>query len=466
MKIKTCLIKGLADTLTPVSIYMKIRDSFGESVLLESSDYRGNENSLSFICADPLATFKVQDGLISIRQQDHPEPAVESTIERDPVDALDRFIKSFSFEGPEEARPFTGFFGYFSFDSIHYFENVKWPEREAFPSGIPEIQYSFYRYLVVINHFNDELYLIDHCPAGEDSQIEKINTLVHSRNFPEHSFESANDEESNLSDGGFMDLVKTGKYHCQRGDVFQIVFSRQFRQAFKGDEFRVYRALRHVNPSPYLFYFDYGTFRIFGSSPESQLIIRNGTAEIHPIAGTIKRSGDDQKDLELAKILADDPKENAEHVMLVDLARNDLGRHTGDVKVMNLKDIQLFSHVIHLVSKVQGTLSKDSNPLRILADTFPAGTLSGAPKHKAISLIREYENQSRGLYGGAIGYIGIDGGINHAIVIRSFVSKNQELNYQAGAGIVIDSVPENELQEVNNKLGALKKAIQLANKQL
>ena len=463
MKIRTHLIKGLADTLTPVSIYMKVRDSFGESIMLESSDYRGSENSLSFICAEPLATFKTENDKVTVQNFITVEHEQHTVSEGHPLSALERFTQSFSIEGPDEARRYSGFFGFLSFDSIHYFDNVRWSDRESKPVGIPDIQYSFYRFVVVINHFNDELFLMEHCPAGESSQMDRLQTLVSSRNFPEHHFQSDNEEESNLSDQGFMDLVKTGKYHCKRGDVFQIVFSRQYNQSFTGDEFKVYRALRHVNPSPYLFYFDYGTFRIFGSSPESQLVIRNGQAEIHPIAGTVKRTGNDQEDLGLAKSLAADPKENAEHTMLVDLARNDLGRRTSDVKVIQLKDIQFFSHVIHLVSKVQGTLSKNSSPLRILADTFPAGTLSGAPKHKAVSLIREYENQARGLYGGAIGYIGMDGSINHAIMIRSFVSKDQVLYYQAGAGIVMDSRPENELQEVNNKLGALKKAIQLAN---
>jgi anthranilate synthase component 1 len=442
---------------------MKARDSFGESVLLESSDYRGNENSLSFICAEPLATFRVQNGAISIREFVGTSQKEIPASETDPLMALETFTRSFSIDGPDEVRPFSGFFGFLSFDSIPYFDNVRWSARDARPGAIPEIQYSFYRFMVVINHFNDEMVLIEHCPAGEASQLERLQTLVLSRNFPEHQFHSDNQEESNLSDQGFMDLVKTGKYHCKRGDVFQIVFSRQYSQSFSGDEFKVYRALRHVNPSPYLFYFDFGTFRVFGSSPESQLVVRNNHAEINPIAGTVKRTGNDQEDLALANSLAADPKENAEHTMLVDLARNDLGRHTSGVTVVQLKDIQFFSHVIHLVSKVRGKLQPDSSPLRILADTFPAGTLSGAPKHKAVGLIREYENQARGLYGGAIGYIGIDGSINHAIMIRSFVSKNQVLYYQAGAGIVMDSRPENELQEVNNKLSALKKAIQLAN---
>ena len=463
MKIKTILKRGLADTLTPVSVYMKMRDNYGESVLLESSDYRGNENSLSFICADPLANFKLFDDEIITQYPDGTRKSVP--VEgQDPLEALDAFIKGFSFDLPEEAEPYSGFFGYMSFDSIRYLDNIPWPNRDKKPGEIPDILYSLYRFIVLINHFNDELLLIENCPAGESSQIERFDTLVRSRNFPEHSFKADEKESSNLSDYAYMDLVKSGKYHCQRGDVFQIVFSRQFSQSFAGDEFNVYRALRHINPSPYLFYFDFGNFRVFGSSPESQMVIKKGIAEVHPIAGTVKRTGNDKEDFELASQLAADAKENAEHTMLVDLARNDLGRNTRNVKVVQLKDIQWFSHVIHLVSKVQGQLGKDANSLKVLGDTFPAGTLSGAPKHKAVSLIREYENQARGLYGGAIGFLGTNGSVNHAIMIRSFLSKDQVLYYQAGAGIVIDSVPANELQEVNNKLGALKKAIQLASK--
>jgi anthranilate synthase component 1 len=269
-------------------------------------------------------------------------------------------------------------------------------------------------------------------------------------------------KSSNLTDEQFIEFVKKGKDHCYRGDVFQLVLSRRFSQGFKGDEFNVYRTLRSINPSPYLFFFDYGYFRIFGSSPEAQLIVQDSKAEIHPIAGTFRRTGDDEKDAKAAEALAKDPKENSEHVMLVDLARNDLSRNGSKVEVEKNREVQFYSHVIHLVSKVTCKMKKSAKTFRVVADTFPAGTLSGAPKHKALQLIDRYETTKRNFYGGAIGYMDFHGNFNHAIIIRSFLSKNHELHYQAGAGIVADSVPENELQEVYNKLGALDKALTLA----
>lgn len=258
--------------------------------------------------------------------------------------------------------------------------------------------------------------------------------------------------------------MKKAKEHCFRGDVFQLVLSRRFFQNFKGDEFNVYRTLRSINPSPYLFFFDYGDFKIFGSSPEAQLIVQDGKAEIHPIAGTFKKTGDDKKDLISAKELAKDPKENSEHVMLVDLARNDLSRNGTNVVVEKNREIQFYSHVIHLVSKVTCKMKTTTNTFRVVADTFPAGTLSGAPKHKALQLIDKYEKIKRNFYGGAIGYMDFNGNFNHAIIIRSFLSLNNQLHYQAGAGIVADSIPESELQEVYNKLGALDKALIQAEK--
>ncbi|MCB0693459.1 MAG: anthranilate synthase component I family protein, partial [Saprospiraceae bacterium] len=245
-------------------------------------------------------------------------------------------------------------------------------------------------------------------------------------------------------------------------DVFQIVFSRQFEQDYQGDDLQVYRALRSINPSPYLFYFDFGNYRMFGSSPEAQLIVRDRQAEIHPIAGTFAMDADPAINELRANALLADPKENAEHVMLVDLARNDLNRHAVDVHVAALREIHAYSHVMHLVSKVKGRLADSTNPIQVFADTFPAGTLSGAPKYRALELIHQYENQHRGAYGGAIGYIDLQGNMNQAIMIRSFFSQNQTLYSQAGAGIVLDSVAETELQEVNHKLGALQKALAIA----
>jgi anthranilate synthase component I len=455
--------KLLADTLTPVNIYLKLRDVFAGSILLESSDYHGQENSLSLICCDPVATFQVAQNAISLRFPDHIREQIPIQQRAQVIQELERFRQSFIIRQDHPLNvPGAGLFGYMAYDSVQYFEDVTIKQVQAL---VPEMMYALYRYVVVVDHFTNELTLVEHQLPGETtSSLERIEKLIFSNRFSTYSFKRLNGETSNLSDEAFMNSVRKGIEHCNRGDVFQIVLSRRFTTAFSGDEFNVYRALRSINPSPYLFYFDYGNFKLFGSSPEAQLQIQNNEAHIYPIAGTFRRTGDDARDAELAGQLAADEKENAEHVMLVDLARNDMSRHAHQVEVEVFKEIQYYSHVIHLVSKVTGRLKDQSETLKMAAATFPAGTLSGAPKHQALTLIDRYENVNRAFYGGAIGYLGFNGDFNHAIMIRTFLSKDNELTYQAGAGVVSKSVPENELHEVNNKLAALRKAILMAEK--
>ena len=461
IKIRTLTKNILADTITPVSIYLKARDLFPNSILLESSDYHGNENSFSFICLQPIATFLVDKDNLVISMPDGSEHSDKVDSVEKFRNKFDDFLHSFKIES-DTVLPVNGIFGYSSYDAVQYFETIKFgnPVNEKY--HIPEIRYSFYKYIIAVNHFKNDLYIIENLIDNEKSDIEQIESLIYNRNIATFRFYPGNNETSNLKDEEYMQLVTKGKEHCYRGDVFQIVLSRQFSQSFQGDEFNVYRALRSINPSPYLFYFDYGSYKIFGSSPEAQLKILKGRAIINPIAGTFKRTGDDEKDKQLANELSTDVKENAEHVMLVDLARNDLSRQAVDVRVDNYREIQYYSHVLHMVSTVSGKLKNDDSLVDMMMSTFPAGTLSGAPKYKAMELIDKYENQNRGYYGGAIGYIGFDNSFNHAIMIRTFLSKNNMLFYQAGAGIVAVSKEESELQEVNNKLGALKKAIQLA----
>jgi anthranilate synthase component 1 len=458
-KLKTNFKKILADTLTPVSVYLKIRDKYPNSILLESSDYHGNENSFSYICCNPIASIEIKDGSSHQSFPDGCEKRESFGKETKVSDIIQAFGEQFE----TEKLPFkfinNGLFGYVSYDAVKYFEDIEITKKEDL--DIPDIFYAVYQNIIAINHFKNEAYIFSHAYDGSDN-TEEIHQLISTRNFASYSYSNQNDERSNLTDNEFLEHVELAKKHCYRGDVFQLVLSRRFSQGFKGDEFNVYRALRSVNPSPYLFYFDYGNFKIFGSSPEAQLVIDQGKAEIHPIAGTFKRTGDDEKDLEAAKSLAEDEKENAEHVMLVDLARNDLSRNGEHVKVESYKEIQFFSHVIHLVSKVVGEKYPEVPTYQVVADTFPAGTLSGAPKHKAMQLIDQYEKSNRTFYGGAIGFMDFEGNFNHAIIIRSFLSKNHRLYYQAGAGIVAKSEPQNELQEVYNKLGALKKALELA----
>ena len=357
-------------------------------------------------------------------------------------------------------RMAQGLFGYTTFDAVQFFETIKF--NSSSPSSIPLVRYRLYQYVIAINHFKNELFICENHINGIESEADLIESIIKSKDVPAFPFAALDKETSPLTDDEYVEMVKKGIASCARGDVFQVVLSRKFQQRFSGDEFNVYRALRNINPSPYLFYFDYGDYRLFGSSPESQLIVKNNTAIVHPIAGTFRRSGNDATDEQLAEKLLKDKKENAEHVMLVDLARNDLSRLCSDVKVSSFCEVQYFSHVIHLVSEVKGTVEKNTNPFDLLANTFPAGTLSGAPKYKAMQLIDQYENRSRGYYGGCIGFVGFNGDINHAIMIRTFLSKDNHLNYQAGAGIVAASNPESELQEVNNKLSALTAAIKSA----
>jgi anthranilate synthase component 1 len=466
-KLTTHSRKLLADTLTPVNIYLKLRDVFAGSILLESSDYHGHENSLSFICCDPMASFQVSDNTVEMRFPDGTIKKETISKKGQVIERLENFKKAFEIaEAPPTKYVNCGLFGYIAYDAVQFFEDVS-ITRESAP--IPDVLYKLYRYVIVVDHFSNELNLFQHSIAGSPGAansegLEKIEQLIFSQRFSTYKFSLTNGEESNFSDEEFLKVIEKGKEHCYRGDVFQIVLSRRFTTTFKGDEFNVYRSLRSINPSPYLFYFDYGSFKLFGSSPEAQLQVNHNTAHIYPIAGTFRRSGNDQEDAELANKLAADEKENAEHVMLVDLARNDMSRNADHVNVEVFKEIQFYSHVIHLVSKVTGTVKQDSSVIRMAADTFPAGTLSGAPKHMAMTLINKYENTNRGFYGGAIGFLGFDNSFNHAIMIRTFLSHDNKLIFQAGAGVVAKSKAESELQEVNNKLTALRKAVLMAEK--
>lgn len=463
-KLRTTSKKLLADTLTPVNIYLKLRDVFACSLLLESSDYHGHENSLSFICCDPIASFQVSGQAVTMQYPDGKVRQESLAGKGDAIGYLDEFRSAFEVPAAHTKYVNCGLFGYISYDAVRYFEDIDIPQQST---PMPDILYKLYRYVIVVDHFSNELTLSEtsHSDGSdENSGLEKVEKIIFSNRFSTYKFSLTDSEVSNFSDAEFLRIVDKGKEHCFRGDVFQIVLSRRFTSGFKGDEFNVYRALRSINPSPYLFYFDYGNFKLFGSSPEAQLQVQKGKAHIFPIAGTFRRSGNDQEDAEIAGRLAADEKENAEHVMLVDLARNDMSRNAENVSVEVFKEIQYYSHVIHLVSKVTGKVKDQSSVVRIAADTFPAGTLSGAPKHMAMTLINKYENVNRGFYGGAIGYLGFDGSFNHAIMIRTFLSHENKLIYQAGAGIVSKSNSESELQEVNNKLTALRQAVTLAEK--
>jgi len=452
----------LTDTITPVTVYYKIRDKYPNSILLESGDYHKNHKNFSYICFNPIASIKVENEVISQTFPDGSATSLDITEDVNVANEIHQFTKRFDAKSEENFKFINnGIFGYTAYDAVKYFEDVEISKKDD-SVVIPDMYYAVYKNIIAINHFKNEAYIFAHCFEDTENNIDAIDDLINIQNFASYNFSSKGEIESNLTDDEFKEQVELARKHCQRGDVFQLVLSRRFSQEYTGDDFNIYRALRSINPSPYLFYFDYGDFKIFGSSPEAQLIVDNGLAEIHPIAGTFKRTGNDEKDAVLAEELKNDDKENAEHVMLVDLARNDLSRHGSQVIVDTYREVQFFSHVIHLVSRVTGQKHDTTSTMQVVADTFPAGTLSGAPKHRAMQLIEEYEKTSRGFYGGAIGFMDFDGNFNHAIMIRTFLSKNYKLNWQAGAGLVSKSNSESELQEVYNKLGALTKAIKLA----
>jgi anthranilate synthase component 1 len=460
-KIRSTSRKLLADIITPVSIYLRIRDIYPNSLLLESSDYHGNENSYSFICMKPVAGFVANEGVLTESYPDGSTVVTEISDKQTFSHRFSSFINAFKQTTVQADIPVNGLFGYLSYDAVEYFEKIEFTNDHESPYNIPDIRYHLYKYIIAINHYQNTLQIIENLVNSDTGELDRIESLLNSRNVAIYSFNTLGDEEQNISDDEYREIVRKGKQHCYLGDVFQVVLSRQFSRRFIGDEFNVYRALRSINPSPYLFYFDYGNYKIFGSSPEAHLKINKGKAFINPIAGTFRRTGDDENDKLLAQKLSGDRKENAEHVMLVDLARNDLSRHSFNVKVESFREVQFYSHVIHLVSAVSGELKDGTTVADMMTATFPAGTLTGAPKHMAMKIIDKFENQRRGYYGGAIGFLDFRGNFNHAIMIRTFLSKDNTLYFQAGAGIVADSDEENELQEVNNKLGALRKAIEM-----
>lgn len=427
---------------------------------MESSDYHGGENSRSFIGLHPIASIGINHGKAILRYPDN--YTVEHTINDSYrcEDVINEFIRSFDVKG--EFKDYCGLYGYTSFNAVRYFENIPVADSRDERNDAPDLLYILYKYIIVFNDFKHEMVLLELVGDNETSSMDFLEKAIGNRNYTTYDFHAVGPTTSPLTDDQHRENIRRGIAHCLRGDVFQIVLSRRFVQSYTGDDFKLYRALRSINPSPYLFYFDFGGFRIFGSSPETHCRIEDRHAYIDPIAGTTRRTGEREKDKHLAETLRNDPKENAEHVMLVDLARNDLSRNCHNVKVDFYKETQYYSHVIHLVSRVSGQLHEDADPIKTFIDTFPAGTLSGAPKIKAMQLINEYEPHSRGAYGGCIGFIGFNGNLNQAITIRTFVSRNNELWFQAGGGIVAQSNVENELQEVNNKLGALKKAIEIA----
>lgn len=464
MKLYIHTKKRLADLQTPVGIYLKIRDLYTNSVLMESSDYHSKDDSYSFIGFNPIGGISVNNFTITENYPDGKTITNKVVDKWTVAERFDAFIQFFDRIEVHEKPIINGLLGYTSYEAVQYFEDVSLSARQTTPGSMPGLHYILFKYIIAINHFNNELMIIENLLEDEKSTITEVENIIFNNHIATYHFQAVGEQQCDISDDDYRRMVAQGKEQCRKGNVFQIVLSRRFYQQFRGDDFMLYRTLRSVNPSPYLYYFDFGDFRIFGSSPEAHLVIdaKKNKAYIKPIAGTFRRTGSDHEDYLLSEKLKYDQKENAEHTMLVDLARNDLSRNCDGVEVETFKEVQYFSHVLHLVSSVSGNFPPHTPLIKLFADTFPAGTLSGAPKIKAMQLIDGLEPHDRGPYGGCIGYIGFDGSFNQAITIRSFVSKENTLYYQAGAGVVMKSDEEKELQEVNNKLAALTKAIQVA----
>ncbi|KUF37860.1 anthranilate synthase [Myroides marinus] len=447
--------KILGDLYTPIEIYLKLRDKFSNSFLLENSSNHSRENSCSYICFEPIMSYIVDAKHTTVQTLE--QTTTYPTADIDVLEQLQAFIKGIDVENItvyEQLK--AGIYGYTSYDSIPLVHDIQFKPADT---TLPLMQYHFFKYVIVYDHYKNELHLVEYTTAEETSQLDKIHSYLNTNSITPYPFKTIDNPITPYTDDEFLDIIRRGKEHCFRGDVFQLVLSRKYKQGFTGDEFNVYRALRSINPSPYLFYFDYGSFKIFGSSPEAQVVVKDNKAYVNPIAGTFRKTEDKAQNELLTQKLLDDPKENAEHVMLVDLARNDLSITGNEVTVEQYKTVEQYSHVIHLVSKVSASVDMEHDSLQVFADTFPAGTLSGAPKHKAMELIDKYEPENRGFYGGTIGFITLDGGINHAIFIRSALSYQNELHYQAGCGIVTKSDDLSELKEIENKLSAITQAI-------
>ena len=451
--------KTFADQITPIGIYLNVRDLYPGSILLESSEIDDTANAHSIICTNIIGGFQLTSEQLVQHFKGNRIITPLASIDRI-QDEMQSFFQSFKIEGGYGG--INGFFGFQAFEAIRFFETKKANVCPLLPEIISLIDYRLYQYVISINHFNGEVTFVENADPGAASTLNGFVSKVLLSGHSTYPFKITSDEVCNCTDEQFINNVKKAQAHCSRGDIFQVVLSRRFSRKYEGDEFNLYRALRHINPSPYMFFFDFGAYKIFGSSPEAQIRIKDNEATVNPIAGTYKRTGDKLQDEQRSRELLLDKKELAEHAMLVDLARNDLSRHCSQVEVAAYKSIQKYSHVIHMVSTVKGKLDCHHNNVEVLADTFPAGTLSGAPKVRAIQILAELENDPRGFYGGSIGFINFSGDINQAIIIRSFFAQNNTIHYRAGAGVVLHSVPENELQEVNNKLGALRKAIEAA----
>ena len=452
----TNIFKTLSDTNTPVELYLKLRDKFQNAFLLESSDHTTIENSYSYLCLQPLASFVVNRETTFIKYPDGSATSL-ATSGNSVSSSLQNFIASFKTEETDLRFITNGIFGYTSYDAIPLFHNVAFKAGNA---DLPLMQYHLFRFLIVFNHFNNELYLLEHIQEGETSGMEPIKDIIAHRAVTQYPFACEDNEVSSFTDGAFLETIQKGIDHCDSGLLSGVNLSRKFTKKFTGDEFNVYRALRSVNPSGYLFYFDYGSFKIFGSSPEAQLVIKDGTAVVKPIAATmstIRNQNDANPDTQAALTSQYDA-----HVAIVMRLKDALDKHSIKTTILKLMAPEHRSHATNLLSEISAVLVADYNLMEVFASVFPSGMISGIPKMAALEFIEENEPINRGFYGGAVGIIGFDQSYNHAVFNRSFVSADNQLAFQAGCFISSEASAADKLQEVNDKLVVLQTSIALA----
>jgi anthranilate synthase component 1 len=464
----------LADTETPVSVYLKIRRESPYSFLLESVDGGERLARYSFLGFNPFMLFRINGKKYTLEPL-HNDVTVLPKLVQDivhPLDALKKIFKHLqAVPVPGLPRFSGGAVGYLGYETIQLVENIKLPEADGLPFDDGVLM--FYDTILVFDNVQRKIFIVSNGYIGSPSlpeneiqaeyqkvvtEIMRIKSILQRHVTPHFTTASLDEAQQwSVSKEEFLKSVERCKEYIRAGDIFQVVLSQRLTQNVKADAFDVYRMLRVVNPSPYAYFLRIGETEIIGSSPEMLVRVDNGIVETRPIAGTTRRGRTVEEDAEYEKALLTNEKERAEHLMLVDLGRNDLGRicNYGSVAVTEYMTIERYSHVMHIVSNVRGTLRPDMSPIDALYSCFPAGTLSGAPKIRAMEIIAELEKNKRGVYGGAIGYIDFAGNLDSCIAIRTIVMNNGVARLQAGAGIVYDSVPENEYQESLDKMGAL-----------
>ncbi len=453
----------VSDLETPISIFHKLRP-LGAVYLLESAEQDGQVGRYSFIGLRPFARLEARGSRVRVLGE-----GLEADAESSPLDALRHLLSRFRPTPSGGLPPFWGgAVGFFGYELIHHLERV--PRLGEDGTDWPEAAFMLAEDVVAIDHFYHRLYVIHSARPGTDAEgawaraqkaIDGIRQALEAPAaslgpVPSPAGRGTAPLRSNMTQGEHAALVHRAKEHIRQGDIFQVVLSQRLTRPFAGDPLQVYRVLRSVNPSPYMFLLDFGPYQLVGASPEMLVRVQDGVVETHPIAGTRPRGATPEEDRALEAELLADPKELAEHVMLVDLGRNDLGRvcRPGTVQVTARMVVQRFSHVMHLVSVVRGRLRQGEDAFSALGSAFPAGTLSGAPKVRAMEIIADLEPHRRGPYGGCVSYFGYDGNADSAICIRTLAIKDGMASVQAGGGIVYDSIPEREYQETLNKAGA------------